>query len=162
MTSLLGGMVSDKTRQINKAIDDFLLALRRGCVAGLIFVPLRQFIPASLSYLTAVSVFSKVFGSYDISTKTAYILLMVIDSKEWNNAAHLIELIKEYGKRLTEAKPLGTCDHLIRSHCIYHISVDLFFLAIIGAHAMQKLTNVVICASLPFSPCKSSVVHFPS
>jgi len=33
---------------------------------------------------------------------------MVIESGEWQNAKSLIELIKQYGKRLTEAKPLGS------------------------------------------------------
>lgn len=50
---------------------------------------------------------SKVFGSYDISTKTATILLMVIESGEWQNAKGLIDMIKQYGKRMMEARPLG-------------------------------------------------------
>lgn len=55
-------------------------------------------------------------------------MLMVIESGEWTNAKGLIDLIKQYGKRLINAKPLGTiilCINSIRIFPPKYVAVDI-------------------------------------
>jgi translation initiation factor eIF-2B subunit beta len=63
---------------IENRINDFILALKRG----------------------------KIAGSYQAAKQTAELLRIIIASTKWTNAKHLIEIIKQYGKKMTQAKPL--------------------------------------------------------
>jgi translation initiation factor eIF-2B subunit beta len=49
---------------------------------------------------------SKIAGSYQTAKETAELLRTIIASTKWTSAKHLIDIIKQHGKKMTQAKPL--------------------------------------------------------
>ncbi|EGG25404.1 translation initiation factor eIF-2B beta subunit [Cavenderia fasciculata] len=51
----------------------------------------------------------RITGSFSVSLSTAEILRQYISTTKWSNAKHLIDNIKQMGKRLIETQPLEFC-----------------------------------------------------